>query len=67
MIIRYRKEYRDGEGVPHPWRHSNIEEYYNNPLSDQYDKNDLGIGDRWNSWLGVYNLVKLIYILTISF
>ncbi len=59
MIIRYRKEYRDGEGVPHPWRHSNIEEYYNNPLSDQYDKNDLGIGDRWNSWLGVYNLVKL--------
>lgn len=59
MIIRYRKEYFEGEGVPHPWRNSSIEEYYNNPLSDRYDKNDLGIGDRWNCWLGVYNLVKL--------
>ena len=59
MIIRYRHENESGRGVPHPWRDSSVEEYYNNPLSDEYDKNDLGIGERWNSWLGVYNLVKL--------
>ena len=59
MLIRYRKEYFAGEGVHHPWKNSNIDEYYNNPLSDQFEKNDLGIGDRWNCWMGLYSLVKL--------
>ena len=45
MLIRYRKEYFEGEGVHHPWKNSNIDEYYNNPLSDQFEKNDLGIED----------------------